>query len=84
VNGLEAWKASKNALENVLDASTNDRITIICDEEKNEVGKAFAAGAFSLGLWTRLAILQKIQTPRKDIPKKFQKILAEKSDIYIN
>ena len=68
----------------MLDANSNDRIIIICDEEKVKVGKAFASGSLSLGLWTRLVILKKIQKPRTEIPKNLQEILKEKSDIYIN
>ena len=55
---MKAWEASKNALENVLESSSNEKILIICDEEKTEVGEAFATGALALGLWTRLIILQ--------------------------
>jgi aminopeptidase len=84
VDGLEAWEASKNALENVLEASGNERILIICDEEKTEVGEAFATGALALDLWTRLTILQTPKKPRTEIPAHLQKILTQKPDIYIN
>ena len=84
VNGLEASEASKNALENVLEASSGERILIVCDERKTEVGEAFARGALALGLWTRLVILQKQEEPRTEIPEQLQKILAQKPDIYIN
>jgi len=83
-HGLEAWEASKNALENVLEASSGERILIICDEEKAEVGEAFATGASALGLDTRFTILEKPKEPRTEIPERLQKILAQKSDIYIN
>ncbi|PVX25282.1 MAG: hypothetical protein CW691_05145, partial [Candidatus Bathyarchaeum sp.] len=84
VIGLEASEAAKNALENVLEASSNERIVIVCDEEKKQVGQAFANGALALDLWTRLVILQKQNEPRTEIPKNLQKILDKKSDIYIN
>jgi len=84
MSGLKASEASKNALENVLEASSGERILIVCDKEKTEVGEAFANGAFSLGLWTRLVALQEPKEPRTEIPDSLQKILTQKPDIYIN
>lgn len=84
MSGLKAWEASKNALENVLESSSNEKILIICDEEKTEVGEAFATGALALGLDTRLVILEKTKEPRTEIPAKLQEILTQKPDIYIN
>jgi aminopeptidase len=81
---LEASEAAKNALQNVLEARNGERILIICDEEKKEVGEAFAAGALALDLWTRLVILRKQKEPRTEIPEQLQKVLAQKPDIYIN
>ncbi len=81
---MEAWEASKNALENVLEARSDEKILIICDKEKAEIGEAFAKGALALGLWTRLTILQKPKKPRKKIPERLKKILIQKTDIYIN
>lgn len=84
MNGLEAWEATKNALENVLEASSSEGILIVCDEEKAEVGEAFATGALALGLNTVLAILEKTKEPRTEIPAKLQELLTQKPDIYIN
>ncbi len=81
---MEASEAAKNALKNVLEASSNERILIICDEEKRRVGEAFANGALSLDLWTRLVILRKQKETRTEIPDGLQKVLAKKPDIYIN
>ena len=81
---MNAPKATKNALENVLEASSNEKILIICDEEKTKIGEAFATGALALDLWTRLVILQKQKDPRTEIPEQLKKILAQKVDIYIN
>jgi len=81
---LDASKAAKNALENVLEASSGEKILVICDEEKTRIGEAFATGALALDLWTRLVILKKQQNSRTNIPAHLQKILAKKSDIYIN
>ena len=81
---MNAPKATKNALENVLEASSNEKILIICDEEKTKIGEAFATGALALDLWTRLVILQKQKELRTEIPEQLKKILAQKVDIYIN
>ena len=81
---MEAKEAAKNALKNVLEASSGERILVICDEEKAEVGEVFANGALTLDLWTRLVILRKQKQPRTEIPDWLQSVLAQKSDIYIN
>ncbi|UCC58460.1 MAG: aminopeptidase [Candidatus Bathyarchaeum sp.] len=81
---MEAWEATKNALENVLEASSGERILIVCDEEKTDIGEAFENGALSLRLNTRLIILEKPNEPRTEIPEKLQEILTQKPDIYIN
>ncbi len=81
---MEAWEASKNALESVLEASSGERILIVCDDEKSEVGKAFETGALSLELDTRLIILERPKEPRREIPAKLQEIIVQKPDIYIN
>jgi len=81
---LEASEAAKNALENVLEARSDERILIVCDEEKSKVGEAFAVGALALDLWTRFVILKKQEEPRTEIPKHLQKVLAQTPDIYVN
>jgi leucyl aminopeptidase (aminopeptidase T) len=81
---LEAWEASKNALKNVLEASSGERTLIICDDEKTQIGEAFETGALSLKLDTRLIILESPKEPRTEIPAKLQEILNQKPNIYIN
>jgi aminopeptidase len=81
---LKASEAAKNALQNVIEASNDEKIVIICDEEKVEVGEAFATGALALNLWTRTVVLPKQKEPRTAIPKKLQKVFAQKPEIYIN
>ncbi|MDH5690953.1 MAG: aminopeptidase [Candidatus Bathyarchaeota archaeon] len=81
---MDAWEASKNALENVLEAVDGERIIIVCDEERTDIGEAFANGALSIGLRTRLAILQEPKAFRTEIPERLQEILNQKPDIYIN
>jgi leucyl aminopeptidase (aminopeptidase T) len=81
---LEASEAAKNALKNVLEANSNEKILIICDEEKKLVGEAFANGALALDLWTRLVVLRKQKETRTEIPEGLKKVLAQKPQIYIN
>ena len=81
---MDASEAAKNALENVLEARSGETILIVCDEEKAEVGKAFAKGALALGLETRLVVLEKPKESRIDIPVNLQGFLTQKTDIYIN
>ena len=81
---LEASEAAKNALENILEAKKNEKILIICDEEKSEIGEAFTAGALNLKLRTRLVNLKKPKEPRKKITEHLQDYLIQKPDIFIN
>ncbi len=82
---MKAWEAARNALESVLDAVTGESIVIVCDDEKSEVGQAFAEGALALGLWTRLVILKTGKEVRKEIPPQLLEILTQqKPNIFIN
>ena len=81
---MEAKEAARNALRNVLEAKSNERILIICDEEKRLVGEAFANGALALDMWTRLVVLRKQKETRTEIPDWLKKVLIQKPDIYIN
>jgi len=83
---MDAWKAARNALECVLEASDGESIVIFCDDERMNVGKAFANGALKLGLQTRLVQLKTdADVLRKEIPPQLLEILTkQKSDIYIN
>lgn len=81
---MKADEAAQNALESVLEASSGEEIVIICDEEKGEIGEAFATGALPIGLLTKLVILPKPKEVRKEIPEHLQKVLSQKADIYIN
>jgi leucyl aminopeptidase (aminopeptidase T) len=82
---LKAWEAARNALESVLDAVAGESIVIVCDNEKSEVGQAFAEGALALGLWARLVILEAGKEVRKEIPPQLLEILTQqKPNICIN
>ena len=81
---MKASDAARNALESVLEAAPSERIAIFCDDEKAEIGEAFAQGALERGLWTRLHILKTNQIRRETPPELVEIINAEKPDIYIN
>jgi len=82
---MEAWEAAKNALENVLEAVGGERIVIVCDDEKSEIGKAFAEGALALGLWTRWIVLKTGKDVRTEVPAHLLEVLTQqKPDIYVN
>lgn len=82
---MEAWNAAKNALERVLEAVQGESIVIVCDDEKGEIGKAFADGALALRLWTRLVILKTSEETRREIPPTLLEVLTEqKPDVYVN
>ncbi len=82
---MEAWEAAKNALNCVLEAEKEDSIVIFCDDEKINIGEAFAAGALNLGLHTRLIILKtEPKIFREEIPKKVTEVLRSPPAIYIN
>jgi len=82
---MEAWEATKNALESVLEAVPGESIVIVCDDEKKEIGKAFADGALALNLWTRLMILETSKETRKEVPPNLLEVLTRhKPDIYVN
>ena len=85
VNLLKAGEAAKNALENVLEAVAGESILIVCDDERVEVGKAFANGSLALGLWTRIIVLQTAKKPRTEIPKHLlEAFTQQKPNLYIN
>ncbi len=82
---MEAWEAAKNALENVLEAVAGESIFIVCDDEKLEVGKAFADGALALGLWTRITVLKTTKKPRTEVPARLLEVFTrQKPDLYVN
>jgi len=82
---LETWEAARNALENVLEAVEGENIVIVCDEEKREIGRAFADGAMTLGLWTRLMVLKTGKQVRTEVPVHLIEVMTrQKPDIYIN
>jgi len=82
---MEAWEATRNALECVLEAVQGESIVIVCDDEKKEIGKAFADGALALNLWTRLMVLKTSEEMRTEVPPNLLEVLTRhKPDIFVN
>ena len=82
---MEAWEAAKNALESVFEAVVGESILIVCDDERMEVGKAFADGSLALGLWTRVIILETAKKTRTEIPERLLEVFTQqKPDLYVN
>ncbi|UCG37361.1 MAG: aminopeptidase [Candidatus Bathyarchaeota archaeon] len=78
-------QAAENAFEHVLEAAPGERVAIICDDVKLEVGRAFSEGALNLGLWTRLITLETTKGLRKEVPKHLLEIFSpSKPDLFIN
>jgi len=82
---MDPQEAARNALSCVLEAEKGESIVIFCDEEKLDIGEAFARGTLDLGLQTRLTPLKTDpRVFRKEIPQQVMEILRHHADIYIN
>jgi leucyl aminopeptidase (aminopeptidase T) len=82
---MKPSEAAANALKCVLEAVPGEKLLLICDEEKLEIGEAFAKGALKIGLWTRLLLLEAAGTIRKRVPSQILEILTGQfPDVYIN
>jgi leucyl aminopeptidase (aminopeptidase T) len=81
---MKPSEAAKNALESVLEAQPSERILISCDDEKAEIGEAFAQGALMQGLWTRLLFLNTGKIRSEPPPELVEIIMAQRPDIFIN
>ena len=84
---MDSKTAAANALESVLEARPGESILIVTDDVRKDVAHAFAEGALSLGLWTRMLVLEtKEDEFRKDPPKHLIEIMNSPNapDIYVN
>jgi len=81
---MKPEEAAKNALECVLEAAPSERILITCDDEKAEIGQAFANGALAQGLWTRLLMLKTDKIRREIPPELIEIVVSTKPDVYVN
>jgi leucyl aminopeptidase (aminopeptidase T) len=81
---MKTTEAAKNALECVLEAAPGEKILITCDDEKTEIGEAFANGALAMGLWTRFLTLKTDRIRQETPPELLEIITNTKPDIYVN
>jgi hypothetical protein len=84
---MEPKTAAANALESVLEARPGESILIVTDDVRKDVAQAFAEGALSLGLWTRMVILETREDEfRKEPPKHLVEMMNAPTppDIYVN
>ncbi|MFX1578480.1 MAG: aminopeptidase [Promethearchaeota archaeon] len=84
---MDPKTAAANALESVLEAKPGESILIVTDDVRTEVAHAFAEGALSLGLWTRMVILDTQEDVfRKEPPKHLIEMMnaLNPPDIYVN
>jgi aminopeptidase len=84
---MDPKTAAANALESVLEAKPGESILIVTDDVRTEVAHAFAEGALSLGLWTRMVILDTQEDVfRKEPPKHLIEMMNAPNppDIYVN
>lgn len=84
---MEPKTAAANALESVLEARPGESILIVTDDVRKDVAHAFAEGALSLGLWTRMVVLAtKDDEFRKEPPKYLVEMMNAPiaPDIYVN
>ncbi|MEJ5293398.1 MAG: aminopeptidase [Candidatus Methanosuratincola sp.] len=81
---MQPEEAAKNAIKYVFDAIPNERLTVICDDSKLDIGEAFALGGLGLGLATRLIPLKTGEGVRHEIPKcVYESVARSASDIFI-
>jgi hypothetical protein len=83
---MDSAQAAQNALECVLEVKANEKITIICDDTRAEIGKAFEQGAKNLHANTTLVILKTSPAVfRQEIPPELiSHLTTERANIYIN
>lgn len=81
---MEPKEAAKNAIKYVFEAIPNERLTVICDDCRMDIGEAFALGALELGLVARLILLKTGGDVRRELPECVSEAVARNtSDIFI-
>jgi hypothetical protein len=87
---MEPHIAALNALKNVLEILPNERVVIICDKEKADIGEAFARGCVMTGSWTRIIMLEpgpvtKKECIRHTVPEFLSEaVTGSNADVFIN
>jgi len=81
-----AVKHAGNALKEVMDACLGEKLLVVSDDLKREVGEAFALAGLELGLYTRVLKLKTDPTVfRESVPKFLtETIVNGKPDLVVN
>lgn len=75
---------AKNALSAVLEMKSNDKVLIVTDEKKKDIGNAFFLGAEKLGGKVKIFTLAEKNRPLCNIPKELLPLISEGNEIIIN
>jgi aminopeptidase len=81
--GKNMVKGAKNALKTVLSLRAEDRVLIVTDEEKREIGEAFKSAAQEIGALVSVFYLDEKNRPIEDIPDDLKRNVEEK-EVIIN
>ena len=81
-----AVKHAGNALKEVMDAYPGEKLLVVSDDVKNEVGETFAFAGLELGLYTRLVMLETgPDVFRENVPKFLtETIVNSKPNLVVN
>ena len=71
VNDEVMVNGAKNALKVVLSTKPGERLLIVTDQHKHDIGTAFARGGQELGLDVRTYVLPEDKRPLSEIPSEF-------------
>lgn len=73
-----------SALKAVLEMKKSDKVLIVTDENKKEIGESFFNGAEKLDGISKIYILPEKDRPLNEIPSELLQIIEENNDIIIN
>jgi leucyl aminopeptidase (aminopeptidase T) len=82
---MNAVDAARTALIVTKGATVGESMIVFCDPEKRELGEMFGDAGISLGLWTRLVILEAGEEARKKLDERTKEVLtSSKPDVMVN
>ncbi|MBN2334726.1 aminopeptidase [Candidatus Bathyarchaeota archaeon] len=85
IEPMDAVEAARNALVVTKGATMGESMIIYCDPEQHLLGEMFADAGISLGLWTRLVMLDAGDEVRKELDDRTKEALTSgKPDIIVN
>jgi len=80
-----AVRHAGNALGSVMEASAGEKLLVISDDVRLEVGRCFAYAGVETGLLTRLLTLQTGRdVVRSDLPEVVREVIAGRPDLVVN